>query len=143
MTRQELAGKLNGRQYGSETEPEEEKSAREEGLLIIFGYSDDLMELRGAINDEVGAWKGATIAIKDGVMLPPIEDDDEEILSKHHVLNEVRRKRDHATLVTAKFSDGEYTWSYETSAPHSTFDILEEEEKYCRGIVIDLKELES
>ena len=36
-----------------------------------------------------------------------------------------------------------YSWTYETAIPHATFEILEDEEKYCRGIVFDIKDLAS
>ena len=35
---------------------------------------------------------------------------------------------------------GDYEWIYLTDIPHETFDIMFEGEKYCRGIVFELKE---
>ena len=50
----EFANRLSGREYMSEISAEEEREAREKGLVIVFGYSDDCIEFRGAIDDELG-----------------------------------------------------------------------------------------
>ena len=50
MTIREFAAKLDGRQYGDEMRNEEEKLAKELDFLVVFGASDDLAELRGAMN---------------------------------------------------------------------------------------------
>ena len=42
MTKEELAATLNGREYNHEITKEEEAEARENGLVVIFGASDDL-----------------------------------------------------------------------------------------------------
>jgi hypothetical protein len=34
-----------------------------------------------------------------------------------------------------------YSWIYETEIPHAVFDILEDGEKFCRGIVFDIRSL--
>jgi hypothetical protein len=34
-----------------------------------------------------------------------------------------------------------YSWTYKTDIPHATFDIFEDGEKFCRGIVFDIKSL--
>lgn len=58
MTIREFAAKLDGRQYGDEMRNEEEKLAKELDFLVVFGASDDLAELRGAIDDECGCFNG-------------------------------------------------------------------------------------
>lgn len=37
--------------------------------------------------------------------------------------------------------NGYPTWSYRTSIPHSTFDIMMDENVYCKGIVFELASL--
>lgn len=61
MTPKELAERLNGREYGSEITLEEMHIAKEFGLVVVFGASDDLMEFRGAIDDEGGCFGGGTV----------------------------------------------------------------------------------
>ncbi len=56
MNAKQLAAQLNGREYGSEITKEEEAAAKKAGLVVVYGASDDLVELRGAIEEEVGAY---------------------------------------------------------------------------------------
>jgi hypothetical protein len=37
--------------------------------------------------------------------------------------------------IDAVWCEGEYSWTYKTNIPHATFDIWEDGEKYCKGIV--------
>jgi len=138
-TREELAQRLHGRKYGDEITTDEEKEARESGLIVIFGASDDLCELRGAIHDEVGASDGCTLLFSsEGQLLQPIEKDDEDILRKYDVLEAVQVRRAVARTVKAHWcATKEYSWTFTTDIPHATFDILEDGEKFCRGIVIN------
>jgi hypothetical protein len=74
MTKEQLAALLNGREYGSEITREESAQAAKDGLVVLFGASDDLAEFRGAIHDEHGCWDGgAPIYLMDGEIF---EDDD-------------------------------------------------------------------
>lgn len=140
MTKEELAQRLDGREYREEMTGEEEKLAKESNLLVLFGASDDLVELRGAIYDEVGAYDGTMIYIgKHGKLLLPIDEDDTEILEKYDVFEKVREDRKNAIQVEALWcSDDIYSWVLTTTHPHEAFDIVEDDTMYCRGIVIDL-----
>lgn len=107
MTIYEFAEGLNGREYGREITPFEEQRAKELGFVVVFGYSDDNAEFRGAYDEEVGCFNGGRV----------YEDSDK--------------------YVDAVWCDGEYAWTYNTNIPHATFDIYEYGEKYCRGIVFE------
>lgn len=140
MTKEEFAAKLNLREYGKEITTDEAKEAREAGLIVIFGASDDLCELRGVIDEELGAYEGCTLLLtKDGrQLLEPIDYNDEEILKKYAVLEIAKAARDAAHTVEAQWcATKEYSWTFKTDIPHATFDILEDGERFCRGIVID------
>lgn len=52
MTKEELAEMLNNRAYLYETTSEIEQLAKDNNLLIVFGGSDFLCKLRGAIYEE-------------------------------------------------------------------------------------------
>ena len=55
MTLYEFANGLNGRSYDSEIMTTfEEKRAKELGFVVVFGYSDDNAEFRGAYEEEKG-----------------------------------------------------------------------------------------
>jgi hypothetical protein len=58
MTPKEMAARLHGRQYRSETTLDDQLLAHQHGLVIVYGASDDLVELEGGIADELGANNG-------------------------------------------------------------------------------------
>lgn len=102
---------------------------------MIFGYSDDTAELRGAIYDEVSCYKGGTIYFDNGDLLKN-ECDDRSCPYYQ------RLKLNAKTIKIIWDKDG-YIWAYETKIPHATFDILDcsGDDKFCRGIVFDIKSL--
>ena len=72
MTAKELAEMLSGRKYGMEITSEEARAAKDAGLVVVYGYSDDNVEFAGAIDGEVGAYDGATIHLfQNGILLEP------------------------------------------------------------------------
>lgn len=137
MTAKELALKLNGREYGNEITSAEEASAKEAGLVVVFGASDDLIEFRGAIDDEVDCYEGGIAHIgNQGVFRSP-DNCDECGLCEY-----VKNEKDGCVTISARWYKGDYAWSYRTEIPHETFEILEDGERYCRGIVFSIEDLE-
>ena len=111
MTLKEFAKMLDGREYRHEITKEEEALAKELGFVVVFGYSDDNAELRGAIDDEISCYDGGELFHID---LPaPIYADwcPEDI---------------------------DCSWAYGTSIPYEKFYIYEDGELYCVGIVCDI-----
>ena len=111
MNLKEFANLLDGREYGGEITKEEEKLAKELGFVVVFGYSDDNAELRGAINDEIGCFDGGVLEHED---LP--------------------------AGIYADWcpEDIDCAWAYGTSIPHEKFCIYDHGELYCVGIVCDI-----
>lgn len=145
MTKEELAAKINGREYGQELFPAEEQAARTAGLVVVFGASDDLMEFRGAIHDELGAGseegKDAFIVNGDIWSGPDCEDRFEGGRGcKYAQAADVAAKA-RGQKITAYWDRDGYSWVIEAlTIPHAIFDIVEGDEKFCRGIVFDLKD---
>lgn len=133
MNRQELAEALNGRQYRAEMTRVEEAFAKESGLVVVFGASDDLMEFRGAVNDEIGCYNGGIAYLTRAGLL--VNDCDNERCPYFAKLKAA------ATTIQAKWDADGYSWVYQTTIPHFSFDILEDDEKYCRGIVFSLSDV--
>lgn len=128
MTKEELAALLTGREYGNEIEPSEEKSAKDNGLVVVFGYSDDNVEFKGAIDEEVGGYGGATIEFtKAGIFR---DEDDDEVLERYGTIVQFNK-------IIAAYSPR----TFKTDIPHATFDIMEDGELSCRGIVFSLNDL--
>lgn len=140
MTKEELAAIINGRQEGNELTKEEETTAKQSGLVVVFGYSDDNVELRGAIDDELGAYDGTTLYFdKDGLLQNECDDEDCPYF---------KNAKQGAKTIEAKpdySGNGEYMWTYKTDIPHACFDVLEADEigegKFCRGIIFALADL--
>jgi len=137
MTKEQLAEKLNGREYGDELTKAEELEAKRAGLVVVFGYSDDNAEFRGAINDEIGCYDGGEFKVDQKGLLPEREQIDDDDTLKDYFSREKK-----AAIIEALWcKEKGYSWTYKTSVPHATFDIMEDGEKYCRGIVIAVKDL--
>lgn len=134
MNAQELAAALNGREYGDEITTAEADVAKEFGLVVLFGASDDLAEFNGAICDEVGAYSGKSILLHDGKLY-----DDEECECDAAKRERNRAKRQGRTIkaIWCATDDGP-SWTYETDIPHATFKVMEDGEVYCVGIVFAL-----
>lgn len=130
MTRDEWAKKLHNREYRSELSEEEEAQAKADGVLIVFGASDDLMEFRGVIYDEAGVYDGGTVLVNRGKLFEEHDDCDCKYCGYEQACKTA------AKIKAVWCGENDYSWTYKTSLPHSRFDIVEDGEKYCRGIVV-------
>lgn len=131
MTRDEAAAALDGGEYGNEGSSELFQAMKAAGLVAVFGASDDLMEFRGAINDEVGCYNGGTAYLtSEGLLENPCEDG-------CPYFEKVKKS---AATIDAIWDSGGYSWQYAVAGIHSTagFVIKENGEPYCEGIVFDL-----
>lgn len=143
MTKEELAAILNGREYGSEITSAEEADAKAAGLLVVFGYSDDNVELRGAISEEIGMYDGGRFCItSEGSVMPMWED--VEITDKEEACEYFRKDALPRIGVDCQWAPADeptLSWRYSTTAPHATFDVMEDGEVYCRGIVLAMADV--
>jgi hypothetical protein len=130
MNKEELAAILTGHEYHQEISKELAAMAKGSGLVVVFGASDDLMEFRGAIYDEVDAC-GGTIAYltSAGMLVNDCSNDD---------CPHFEKSKNCAATIEACWDQDGYSWIFKTDIPHATFEIVEDGEKYCRGIVLEL-----
>ena len=128
----EAAASLNGCKYGQEGSPELFAMMKAAGLVAVFGASDDLMELRGAIYDEVDCYNGGTAYVTSAGLYAQKCDDD---ACPHE-----ETARANCRQIHAEWDSEGYSWTYRTDIPHATFDVLEDGEKYARGIVFALED---
>ncbi len=135
QTLEQIAAQFDGREYPFDPTKDEEKYLSAIGVVMVYGASDDLMEFRGAINDETGASDGSEAFISKGDLIE-VHDDCECKFCGYKAMVAGARK------ITAHWcpSTG-HSWTYTTDIPHATFEIMEDGDKYCRGIVFDLKAL--
>lgn len=131
MTLKEYAKMIDGKQYGyPQFSKEEIAIAKENGIVIVYGASDDLMEFDGAIRDEGGCFGGGKAWFdKDGIVDAPTTTGDrciEALWCDREALD------DNGNVIT---------WTYKTDMPHETFMIYEDNESYCRGIVFSIDDV--
>jgi hypothetical protein len=132
MNIQEVADKLNGVQYGEEGKIltlEYCKELRREGIVVVRGELDDLVEFDGAISDELGAYDHYFNS--KGIVRNECDDD--------HCPYFAKIMKYYIVPMWCTIPD--YSWTYDTNIPHVTFDIMEGEDKYCKGIVFKLSDL--
>lgn len=137
MTKEKLAAELNSIEYPCCIPQHLKNAAKGHGLVIVYGASDDLMEIDGAIDDEIGACDETTIQIDAIGILPDWGDGIEDEATAEHYF----KRKPNARTIKAKLDRDGYSWIYETDIPHATFEIMEDGEKYCRGIVFSLADL--
>lgn len=61
MNLKEFATRLDGRQYRKEVTPEDREIAKQNGFLIVYGASDDLIEFDGIIRDETDVYDSGSL----------------------------------------------------------------------------------
>ena len=134
MTPTEAASILNGNEYRDEGTKGLFAEMKESGLVAVFGASDDLMEFRGAISDEVGCYDGGIAYLTPaGLLSNECENDECPHFTK------IKEK---AATIEAMWDSNGYSWQYETNIPNvARFIINEEGEPYCEGIVFKLSEV--
>ena len=144
MTPKELADALNGIEYSAAMRLHGSdliKLAKNAGLVVAYGFSDDLLEFDGAIYDEAGA--PDTVLIDTEGLLPSFEaaSEDEEACRRYF------ERKLNAREIEAIWRDspsGEMDdppWILKTDIPHESFMIVEEGEPFSRGIVFSLSSL--
>lgn len=130
----EWAHKINGREYGAELTSEEEKQLKKQGLIVVFGASDDLCEFRGAIDDEIGCYGGGVVYINScGPHTTSAYSSDEYEDLQFNIANSEK-----IIIKWCEFCEG---WSYETDIPHEEFSVMEDGGLYCKGIIFDINSL--
>lgn len=139
MTKEELAKQLDGIQYPAHRSITKEHiaAAKESGLVIVYGASDDLMEFDGISREEIGCYDGGTALVDALGVLP-----DRDSLEEDDELEAYFKRKPLAKSIEALWcKEPGYSWTYKTDIPHSTFEVMEDGDHYCRGIVFSLKDL--
>lgn len=142
VTTQSIAAELHGKEYPLYPSKELMARANAAGIVIVYGASDDLMELDGAIRDEVDCYDGGTALIDAKGVLPSWESAQESEESARDYFE----RKPKARAIEAVWCPDELpgtSWAYKTDIPHTTFDVMEDGEIYCRGIVFTLADLAS
>lgn len=121
VTKEELANRLDLMQYGTSLSMEELRDAKESGLCIITGASDDIIDFEGTIYEEADAIEGGTVYIMPNGA----------IKKKNKDGNGIKVKAEWCP------KDVEASWRISTSVPAATFKVVEGDELFCIGCVIE------
>ena len=126
ITKEEFASKINNCQYRDELNKQLKNEARENGLIVVYGASDDLIEFEGSIYEEEACGNGGLFKIN----------------SKKLTVKETENP-EAKNVIKAVWCDHELntSWSYETKIPHVKFNIMEDDDLYCIGIVFSIYDL--
>lgn len=124
MTIEEFAEGLNACAISDEIPYFMILEAQRQHYLIIYGVSDDLIEVEGACYEEFDAFRPTTLYI-----------------TSNHVYSSEEAHPAEAKPIHVEFSPPTQQqpsmWKFKTDIPHATFDITRDNELFCRGLVID------
>ncbi len=132
---------LTGREYGWELSKDEKALAKQHGIVIAYGDSDDLLEFRGAVDGELSAYGGSTAHIVNGKLYEAPDEDEAATLQRFGV--NVDKQLLSAITVNAEWcpKDLNCSWRISVNREHATFDVMEDGELFCRGVVFKLAEM--
>lgn len=148
-----MAEILNGRQYGEEISKEQAEVAKASGLIVVFGSSDDIVITKGFIDDELylsDEWDSTIwnftkdwklVMDFDNLFDWEIDNTDINWDTKKILMDFYKKFIKTTAEFTAEFEKNWYSWFIDSSSKHETFEIFEDWEKFCRGIVININDL--
>lgn len=121
MNTKEWAEKLNNIEYPADEIWNMRKQFEEDGVVVVYGASDDLIEFEGAIQDEGDCYNDEVFYLN------------KEGLTTSYSKNYVKVTHPH---------NGTVQFNYETNIPNvEWFDVVEDGELYCKGFVFNINDL--
>lgn len=120
MNSKEWAEKLNNIEYPADEIWDMRKQFEEDGVVVVYGASDDLIEFEGVISDEGDCYNDKVFYIN------------KEGLTTSYSKNYVKVTHPH---------DGTAQFEYETNIPCEWFNVVEDGELYCKGFVFNINDL--
>ena len=154
----DLSKLLDGNNYGNELDNEfnidVEDICHKNKWIICFPYSDDCFEVRGFIDDELGAWEGNYYKIyKKGDFYPDSNEDNTYHKADQNMITEISDEPDcdiNAEWCNDKYDEEtkkKYIWNYivNENLPHVYFEIMDEDtvedEVWAKCCIIDLSNI--
>ncbi len=121
---------------------EHEELASDNGLIIINGESDDITSFLGAVDDETGGDDSFILKNKDGHLIILPDSNFQELKDLIDELNlDITIKK---VVINAEWCPEHVPCSWlitTTDVPFANFDLMKDGELFCRGIVIDTKDV--
>lgn len=151
-TIEDLAKLLNNNQYLNELKNnydiDVEKICKERKWVILFPYSDDNIEIRGYVYDEMGSYEEENFKfVKSGEFYQNEEDEDEDIYrkAKTNMLIYSSEKEAHIFMKWEPEDHQEYIWYIDTDYTDvAYFNIIDEDcddKIWARCCIIDCSKI--
>lgn len=139
VTKESIIAELDGVEYPLYSNHPVFSKAKAAGLVVVFGSSDDMIIVAGAVNDDDYIHgDGERLLGAEGFVRSSDDLDTDEDLEKYLAL-----KKSAKAITVNWASEEEMSWTYETTIPHETFYIMEDGERYCRGMVFSIDDLKA
>jgi hypothetical protein len=130
----ELIGEL---EYGDQIPTAALELAKNIQAAIIYGYSDDSIMVSGVTEDQADAYKDKNVWVdKEGFL--PINENQNCTDAGIETISDCRKlvKRfDQSVKLQVIEDQGGWLWQYKTDWPHRVFEMKEDGDPYCKGIV--------
>ena len=120
--------KISCREYREELTKEEEEELKKDGLVLVFGASDDLCEVRGAISDEISCYLDKTVVYVEEI--DGFVSEDYYKNNPHELIKIDLSKRPYLDINS---KDGFWRYDISKNVLNLEFSILEDEKIYCVG----------
>lgn len=137
VTAEQFAAMINRNQYREELTQQQSTLAFQSGLMVFYGASDDLLEVEGVGREEYGAWDGGEYHFtKNGTRVDLEWDGHEDAIAKGYT------PPTSAFTVDVKWCPEGFpgSWLIVPDCKHASFKIMEDDDLYCQGCVIDMSQ---
>jgi len=128
----EMVELLKGMEYGKDLTRKQKQYAQVNGIVVIWGHSDDGMCIDGPVGG--GDSFGTEVYFNHkGIVRNECD---------YYKCPYFLREQRNAKKVKGIFHDDgkPYCWTYETDIPHKKFIVMEDGEPWCEGIVFHASE---
>jgi len=145
QARSEIAERLDGVRY-PDIPRDVIEAARQKGVVILHGMSDDYVVLSGAFSDEAygnfrltrkGLLTGLGATLDSATDYNSVHGDED--LRPLEMVQAWKRNFDASAVIRSDY--GETGWVLGTDVPHSTFRIMDDDDLHSLGLVIAVEEL--
>lgn len=118
---------------------------KEKGIVVAFGQSDDLLELRGAIYDEIDCYLPTkAIWVDDKFIADDIIKNICEWLDDEYgslFVPQIKKWIENTKYISINPDSKIFQFEYETNFPCEQFNIIDDGEVYGVGFVFDINSL--
>lgn len=144
-TLKEYAELLNNHQYCDSFDKDLIQDMKEDGVVVAYGYSDDLFELDGALYEEYDVYGNHTLYWFDGKFVDSMDVDellklvDDNLPMLYDTIANLLKMEGKPYVKITCPSDVQF--AYKTSFPCEYFNIYNDDELYCKGFIFMLDSL--